>query len=94
MNSKTYTVYILASGKRGTVYVGVTSKLFGRIREHKSGTIKGFTSRYAVTRLVYREFFDDPVSAITREKELKKMAARLEDQFDRTRQPQLGRLGA
>ena len=42
-------VYILASGRHGTLYIGVTSNLFGRIHQHREGLIKGFTSRYGVT---------------------------------------------
>ena len=65
-------VYILASGKHGTLYIGVTSDLLARLHQHREGLIKGFTSRYGVTRLVYFECFDDMVSAIAREKQLKK----------------------
>ncbi|MEM8600763.1 MAG: GIY-YIG nuclease family protein [Bacteroidota bacterium] len=66
------TVYILASRRNGTLYVGVTSDLARRIREHKQGTIPGFTKRYGVTRLVYVEEFDDIQDAMVRERRLKK----------------------
>ncbi len=64
-------VYILSSGKHGTLYIGVTSDLTGRLHQHRESLIKGFTSRYGVTRLVHFELFDDMISAITREKQLK-----------------------
>jgi putative endonuclease len=63
-------VYILASGKHGTLYIGVTNDLIRRVYQHK--LIKGFTTQYKVDRLVWYEACDDPTSAITREKELKK----------------------
>ena len=64
-------VYILASKRNGTLYVGVTSDLVRRIWEHKNKAVKGFTSKYGVDRLVYYEIFDDPENAIKREKRLK-----------------------
>ena len=67
-----YWVYILASGKHGTLYIGVTSDLVRRVYQHKNKIIKGFTSRYNVKLLVWYEGYDDPTSAIEREKELKK----------------------
>jgi putative endonuclease len=65
-------VYILASGRNGTLYIGVTSDLQKRIWEHKNDLIEGFTKRYSVHRLVYYELHDEMVSAITREKQIKK----------------------
>src|SRR5687768_6392518 len=65
-------VYILASGFRGTLYIGVTSDLPARIWEHREGIKSGFAKRYAVHRLVYFEPFDDMDSAIAREKQLKR----------------------
>ena len=65
-------VYILASGKHGTLYIGVTSNLMARLHQHREGLIEGFTSRYGVDRLVRFEMFDDMANAITREKQLKK----------------------
>jgi putative endonuclease len=64
-------VYILASAPFGTLYVGVTSDLAGRVWEHKEGVTPGFTSRYGVKTLVYYEAFDDIGYAISREKTLK-----------------------
>jgi putative endonuclease len=65
-------VYILARGRNGTLYVGVTSDLQKRIWEHKNDLIEGFTKRYGVHRLVYYELHEEMVSAITREKQIKK----------------------
>ena len=64
-------VYILASGRYGTIYVGVTSDLMGRLCQHRTGAVRGFTSRYGVLRLVHVEMFDDMYAAISREKQLK-----------------------
>lgn len=65
-------VYILASGRHGTLYIGVTSDLIARVHQHRESLIKGFSSRYGISRLVYYGCFDDMISAITREKQLKK----------------------
>jgi putative endonuclease len=65
-------VYILASRPRGTLYVGVTSDLIGRLYRHREGTLPGFTSRYGVSRLVRVELLGDMASAIAREKQLKR----------------------
>ena len=67
-----YYVYLTASGKHGTLYLGVTNNLVRRIHEHKSKIVPGFTSQYDVTRLVWYEVYDDPTNAITREKDIKK----------------------
>ncbi|OKO71153.1 GIY-YIG nuclease [Bradyrhizobium sp. NAS80.1] len=67
-----YYVYILASKKHGTLYIGVTNDLVRRVYEHRMKTVPGFTTKYGVDKLVLFEIFDDPSSAIAREKELKK----------------------
>ena len=54
-----YFVYILASKRNGTLYVGVTSDLYGRIVEHRDGLVPGFTKRHGVGTLVYFEEHDD-----------------------------------
>ena len=69
---KQYYVYILASKRNGTLYIGVTSDLIKRVYEHKNKLIPGFTSRYDVNILVYFETFGDIEIAIRREKQLKK----------------------
>jgi len=67
---KTYHVYILTNQSR-TLYIGVTSDLNKRIRQHKTKCVEGFTARYNVDQLVYYEEFATPAEAIAREKQLK-----------------------
>ena len=67
----TYYVYILASKRNGTLYIGVTNNLERRIYEHKSDLVKGFTKKYNVDKLVYLEEFQDVHEAIAREKQIK-----------------------
>jgi len=69
---KDYYVYVLASQRNGTLYVGVTSNLIKRIWEHKNKAIEGFTQKYNIDKLVYFEQCRDPENAIKREKRLKK----------------------
>jgi putative endonuclease len=71
MNLKKYHVYILASNRNGTLYVGFTSNLLKRVWLHKHNLVKGFTQRYAIHRLVYIEVYKDVNQAIAREKYLK-----------------------
>ena len=68
----TYYVYMLASGRHGTLYVGVTNYLARRIFEHKERLTKGFASKYGLTRLVWYEAYEQITDAIAREKALKK----------------------
>jgi putative endonuclease len=65
-------VYLLASRKGGTLYLGVTRDLIRRTYDHKEKLLPGFTSRYDIRRLVWFEIYDDPTTAIEREKEIKK----------------------
>ena len=65
-------VYILASDRNGTLYIGVTSDIGRRISEHRSNIVGGFTQKYDVHRLVYVEFHDEIADAISREKQIKK----------------------
>jgi putative endonuclease len=64
-------VYILASKRNGTLYVGVTSNLYNRISSHKLGEIQGFTQKYNVKILVWFQYFDTMELAIKEEKRLK-----------------------
>ncbi len=64
-------IYILASKRNGTLYVGVTSDVQQRAWTHKNDFIEGFTKKYGVHLLVYYELHDDMVSAITRERQIK-----------------------
>ncbi|MGH7795372.1 MAG: GIY-YIG nuclease family protein [Candidatus Binatia bacterium] len=70
--TKQLAVYILASKRNGTLYIGVTSNLQNRAWEHKNESIAGFTKRNGVHTLVYYELHHDMISAITREKQIKK----------------------
>ncbi|MBU0620958.1 MAG: GIY-YIG nuclease family protein [Gammaproteobacteria bacterium] len=65
-------VYILASQRNGTLYIGVTSDLPKRISEHRDDIVEGFSKRYGVHLLVYFEIHSNMLSAITREKQIKK----------------------
>ena len=69
---KSYYVYILASKRNGTLYIGITSNLIKRVWEHKEKIADGFTKKYDVDKLVYVEHYQDPENAIKREKRLKK----------------------
>ena len=69
-------VYILASRRNGTLYIGVTSDLVKRIWEHKNDILEGFTKRYKVHTLVWFEQHSTMESAITREKTVKKWERR------------------
>ncbi len=65
-------VYLLGSQPNGTIYIGVTSDLIGRLWQHRSGIVAGFTSRYKIHPLVRYELFGDMEGAILREKQLKR----------------------
>ncbi|HRQ79932.1 MAG TPA: GIY-YIG nuclease family protein [Azospirillaceae bacterium] len=71
MIEKKFYVYIMASDRNGTLYIGITSDLARRVEEHRTGALQGFTSRYGVRWLVYYEVHDDAENAILREKRLK-----------------------
>jgi putative endonuclease len=70
--SPSYFVYMMASKKHGTLYIGMTNNLIRRVYEHKSGMLDGFTKKYSVHLLVYYEQITDVLNAIQREKQLKK----------------------
>jgi putative endonuclease len=70
MNEQFY-VYILSSLHNRVLYIGITSDLVKRVWEHKNKVVKGFTARYNVDRLMYYEIYNDPETAIHREKSMK-----------------------
>jgi len=72
MTEKLYYLYILASMKNGTLYVGETNNLLRRVYEHKNDLVDGFTKKYKVHKLVYYEETNDAFAAIQREKQIKK----------------------
>lgn len=67
-----YFVYILASKRKGTLYIGVTNNLIKRVYDHKQNIVEGFTKQYNVHNLVYFEIHEDVSEAILREKQMKK----------------------
>ena len=71
MKQKYYYVYILSNKYNNVLYVGITNDLIRRVYEHKNKLVEGFTEKYNVNKLVYYELFNDPINAITREKQLK-----------------------
>src|SRR3990172_10486018 len=70
-----YFVYILASKRNGTLYIGVTNNLERRVYEHKNNIVKGFTSKYSVHQLVYYEETHNIYAVLQREKQLKNRTA-------------------
>ncbi|CAN7751019.1 GIY-YIG nuclease family protein [Bradyrhizobium sp. LjRoot220] len=82
-----YYVYILASRRDGAIYVGVTNDIVRRVYEHRIKAVPGFTSKYNITQLVWFEAYDDPTSAISREKELKKWKRRWKTELIEAQNP-------
>ncbi|MDX1444300.1 MAG: GIY-YIG nuclease family protein [Gammaproteobacteria bacterium] len=80
-------VYILASHRNGTLYVGVTADIRARIQQHRDGAGSSFTARYDVKTLVHFEFFADMPTAIRREKQLKKWNRRWKIRLIESRNP-------
>ena len=72
MNTKSYFVYILASKRNGTLYIGVTSNLLKRVDQHKNNLAEGFTAKYGVHQLMYYQRYRNVNDAIKREKQMKK----------------------
>ena len=72
MNTNTYWTYILASQPRGTLYIGVTNNIIGRVEQHRKGVGSTFTKKYKVHMLVWLEAFGEIQDAIQREKSLKR----------------------
>jgi putative endonuclease len=87
MAEKQPCVYILASRRNGTLYVGVTSNLVKRVWEHKNDVVAGFTKKYGVHSLVYYETHADMASAIVREKQIKKWERAWKVELIETRNP-------
>ncbi|MGA9847849.1 MAG: GIY-YIG nuclease family protein [Roseiarcus sp.] len=76
MSERRYSVYMMASRRNGTLYVGVTNHLAARALQHRNGAGSEFTSKYAVRMLVWYEHYGNVIEAIAREKQLKKWKRR------------------
>ena len=72
MSERTYSVYIMASQRNGTIYIGVTNNLALRAHQHRTGVGSSFTSRYGVKMLVRYEHYGSVIEALAREKQLKR----------------------
>jgi len=83
-----YYVYIIASRKDGAIYIGVTNDIVRRIYEHRIKAVPGFASKYNITWLVWFEIYEDPIFAISREKELKKWKRAWKVQLIEAQNPQ------
>jgi len=69
--TKAYCVYLMASARNGTLYLGSTSDLVKRVYQHKTGAVEGFTSTYQVDRLVWFEQHENAMAMVTRERQIK-----------------------
>ena len=85
---KTMYVYIMTNKNNTTLYVGVTNDLVRRIWEHKNNVLKGFTAQYDLHKLVYFEVYEDELSAIEREKYLKKCYRKTKNKLVTEQNPQ------
>jgi putative endonuclease len=83
-----YHVYIMASGRNGTLYIGMTGDLARRVYQHRTGEVDGFTKRYAAKLLVHIEAFDRVEEAIQREKSLKRWPRRWKIDLIESENPQ------
>jgi putative endonuclease len=89
MASKYYCVYILSNYRRTVLYTGITGNLVARIYYHKNELADGFTKKYHVHDLLYFEVYEDPISAIEREKQIKNYSRKKKDQLIMKFNPQL-----
>lgn len=71
MSSRLFAVYILASRRQGTLYVGASSQLVQRVHQHRTGAVPGFTLRHGVHRLVWFEVHESSYAMVTRERQIK-----------------------
>ena len=81
MPSSYYYVYILSNFRRTTLYTGITGNLVKRVYEHKNNLADGFSKTYHIHDLLYYEVFEDPTSAIEREKQIKSWTRKKKDEL-------------
>ena len=86
---KQYYIYVMMNEGNSTSYIGVTSDLKKRVWQHKQKAVPGFTERYNLNKLVYYEVYDDPESAIGREKQLKRWSRIKKSTLIKKRNPSL-----
>lgn len=79
MSSKYYYVYILSNFNRTVLYTGITGNLINRVYEHKNSLVDGFSKKYFIHDLLYYEVFENPTSAIEREKQIKSWSRKKKD---------------
>jgi putative endonuclease len=94
VSEKSYYVYVLTNWNQRVMYVGVTSDLKRRIHEHQNKLVKGFTEKYNVNKLVYYEQTNDVITALAREKEIKKWRRQKKDNLVVSVNPQWQDLSA
>ena len=87
LKSKTYFVYILTNKNNTVLYIGITNDLVKRTYQHKSKLVSGFSQKYNLTKLVYFEIYQDPLTAIKREKTLKNLVRRKKEALLNTINP-------
>ncbi len=87
LSVKFYYVYVLTNWNQRVMYVGVTSDLKRRIHEHQNKLVKGFTAKYNVNKLVYYEQTNDVITALAREKEIKRWRREKKNSLVLTRNP-------
>ncbi len=83
-----YYVYIITNYTNSTIYTGITNNLIRRIKEHKDKINPSFSSRYNLNKLIYFEMFDKPLTAINREKQIKKYSRIKKDNLIKTMNPE------
>ncbi len=81
-------VYMMTNSRNTVLYTGVTDNLVRRVYEHRNKLVEGFTSRYNIDKLVYYEIYDDAITAISREKQLKKSYRKTKEQLINSMNPQ------
>lgn len=89
MAQRYYCVYMMSNFRRTTLCTGITGNLVKRVYEHKNNLVKGFTQKYQLHDLIYFEVFEDPKSAIEREKQIKGYSRKKKDQLIMKFNPEL-----